>query len=720
MKKNLCYFTLTLVSLFLKFTAFSQKQISIETDNTTFILTVGKDGKLYQSYLGDRLTDLSKKQMLNKHEAVSYIAAGMDDLFEPAIRIVHSDGNPSLDLKFVAYKVNASDDSVNTIITLKDNVYPVTVILHFTSFLKENVIKEWVDISHKEAKPIRLTNFASSMLHFKADRYWLTQFHGDWAEEMRMQESALTSGIKIMDSKLGTRADMYQSPVFILSLDNKSTEDAGKLIMGTLAWTGNFQFLFQVDPKNQLRVISGMNPYGSDYLLDSGIIFTTPAFIFTYSNQGRGVASRDLHNWARNFGVLNGRGSRMTLLNNWEATKFNFDESKLVGLFGEAAKLGVDLFLLDDGWFGNKYPRHNDKAGLGDWQADKEILPSGISNLVKQANRKGVKFGIWVEPEMVNPKSELYEKHPNWILKLPNRKEDYYRNQLVLDLVNPDVQQFVYNVVDNLLTENPGISYIKWDCNRMMTNTYSPYLKERQSNLFIDYVHGLYSVLGRLRKKYPKLPMMLCSGGGGRTDYGALKYFTEFWPSDNTDALERIFIQWGYSYFFPSLTLSAHITSWGKESLKFRTDVAMMGRLGYDIDVAKMPDKDIAFSQDAVKNYKRISPVIWQGDLYRLISPYHNERSALMYVDTTKTKAILFAFTLHPRYGENWTPIKLEGLIGRKVYEIHELNLYPGIKSSIKENGKQFTGEYLMKEGLIVSGKTELSSVVIEITETGQ
>ncbi len=716
MKKLVLHVTLLLVCLHMTHVLYAQQQINISTCNTSLVLTVGKDGKLYQSFLGQKLLGSTAQSLPAAPKVESYTQAGGNYLFEPAIRMVHADGNPSLVLKVADYNTKKiNDDNTETSIVLKDPVYPVTVTLHIAAYYKEDVLQSWADISHQEKKPVRLNNFASSMLHFDADSYWLTQFHGDWAEEMHMQETELTSGIKVIDSKLGSRAHMYQTPAFFLSLNGKATETSGELIAGTLAWSGNFQFLFEVDEKEKLSVLSGMNPYASDYLLDAGRTFSTPAFVFTYSGEGKGKASRSLHNWARNYGVLDGKMSRLTLLNNWEATQFDFDEKKLQGLFDETKLLGVDMFLLDDGWFGNKYPRNSDNAALGDWQENRKKLPHGLGQLVKEASAKGIQFGIWLEPEMVNPKSELYEKHPDWILKLPNREEDYFRNQLVLDIINPVVQQFVYNVVDETLQKNPGIAYIKWDCNRMMTNAFSPYLKDRQSNLYIDYVKSLYTILEKLRAKYPSLPMMLCSGGGGRTDYGALKYFTEFWPSDNTDAVERVFIQWGYSSFFPANTIACHITSWGKQSLKFKTDVAMMGRLGYDIDVAKMPEKDLLFSQQAVQNYKRLSNTIWQGDQYRLIDPYGKERAALMYVDADKNKAVTFVYNLHPQYGKDWVPVKLQGLDSTKLYTVKETNLYPGSQSALAENGKQFTGEYLMKVGLNITNSNELTSFVIEL-----
>jgi alpha-galactosidase len=337
---------------------------------------------------------------------------------------------------------------------------------------------------------------------------------------------------------------------------------------------------------------------------------------------------------------------------------------------------------------------------------------------VKEAEKRGVKFGVWIEPEMVNPKSELYEAHPDWVLKLPNRPENYYRNQLVLDLTNPKVQEFVYNVVDEMMTKYPGIAFFKWDCNRMMTNAYSVNLKDKQSHLYIDYVNSLYNILDRLRQKYPHLPIMLCSGGGGRVDYGALRYFTEFWASDNTDPLERIYIQWGYSYFFPAISVCNHITSWGKQSLKFRTDVAMMGKMGYDIKVNEMTENELKFSQTAILNYKRLSDVIWHGNLYRLISPYDENRAVLMYVNSEKNRAVLFAYTLNTRFGETINRVRLQGLDQVKTYKIQEINVSTdGRRFGSSESGKSYTGDYLMKIGLNVGSASPLTSSVFEITE---
>ncbi|MFA6249468.1 MAG: alpha-galactosidase, partial [Mucilaginibacter sp.] len=320
-----------------------------------------------------------------------------------------------------------------------------------------------------------------------------------------------------------------------------------------------------------------------------------------------------------------------------------------------------------------------------------------------------------IEPEMVNPASDLYKAHPDWVIKEANRPEKYFRNQLVLDLTNPKVQDFVFGVVDNLFTKNPDLAYIKWDCNAVIYNAHSQYLKKDHSHLYVDYVKGLYKVLDRVRAKYPKVPLMLCSGGGGRVDYGALKYFTEYWPSDNTDPLERIFIQWEYSYFFPAIASSNHVTDWGKQPIKFRVDVAMMGKMGFDIVVGKLNDKDLAFCQQALKNYDALKDVIWHGDQYRLQSPWDNDAAALMYVNDSKSKAVVFNYLVNNRYGSGTkAPIRFKGLDPQKKYTVKEINLYPGTGSVLPGN-QVYTGDFLMAVGINPEISSYHTSVVLQL-----
>jgi alpha-galactosidase len=485
--------------------------------------------------------------------------------------------------------------------------------------------------------------------------------------------------------------------------------------MASLGYSGNFKVDFEVDYLNNLRIIAGINNYASNVKLASNQEFTTPKLIYTLSTKGKGTASRNLHNWARKYQLLDGNGERLTLLNNWEATYFDFNEQKLKGLLQDTKKLGVDLFLLDDGWFGNKYPRNSDHSSLGDWQPNRTKLPNGIATLVEEATKQGVKFGIWVEPEMVSPKSELYEQHPDWVVKQPQREEHYFRNQLILDLTNPKVQDFVFQILDDLFTKNPALAYIKWDCNAVIYNAHSAFLKD-QGAFYVSYVEGLYKVLERIRSKYPKVPMMLCSGGGGRVDYAALRYFTEFWPSDNTDPLERIFMQYEYSYFFPAISTSNHVTDWGKQSLKFRTDVAMMGKLGFDIVVSHLKEQDLLFCQQAVKNYDALKGTIWHGEQYRLADPREGDFAALSYVNSQKTEAVIFNYLVNNRYGIGTTdPVRLKGLDAQKQYRVEEINLYPGTKSSLGQ-GQTYSGDYLMKVGVNPDLNSNRPSVLLKIS----
>lgn len=702
----------------------AQKTIRVCTDNTDLVLQVNNNGRLYMVYLGDKLINASDVDKFEwtmdtgsdasvsqrGHEA--YMCSGGEDFFEPALGVTHADGNKTTYLYYKDSQVRAVNGGNETIVTLADNKYDVEVRLHYIAYPKQNVFKVWSEITNHEKKEISLWKYASTMLYFNSQKYFLTNYHGDWAREAQPAVQQLTYGKKIIDTKLGTRAAMHSQPFFELGFDMPASENIGRMMLGTIAWTGNFRCTFEVDNVGGLRVIPGINPYASAYKLKPGKTFATPEFIFTLSNNGSGEASRNLHDWARLYQLKDGTGDRMTLLNNWESTGFDFNQGSLADVMKEAKKLGVDMFLLDDGWFANKYPRNNDKAGLGDWEPNHSKLPDGIKGLTNAADEAGVKFGIWIEPEMVNPKSELFEKHPDWVIMQPGRDTYYYRNQLVLDLANPKVQDYVFSVIDNILKENPGVAYFKWDCNSPITNIHSPYLQENQENLYIEYVRGLYNVLQRIAKKYPEVPMMLCSGGGARCDYEALKYFTEFWCSDNTDPFERIYIQWSMSKFFPVKAMASHVTEWNKNtSMKFRLDVASMCKLGFDIDMASLSPDDYKLCQVAVANYKRLKPVILDGDMYRLVSPYECNHAAVSYVAKDRKSAVVFAYDLHPRYKEPVLNVRLQGLDPLQTYSIKELNLTEGQTGF----SGSFTGDYLMKVGLKLFSASDGSSRVLEL-----
>ncbi|MBO7471501.1 MAG: alpha-galactosidase, partial [Bacteroidaceae bacterium] len=696
--------------------------ISITTDHTQLVLKVNSQKRLCQTYLGERLsgqTDLSGLSMPQAGLSSStikglevYPVMGTEDYYEPTFEIRHADGNPTSVLKYVKHSQQGNETSI----LLRDEVYPVEVTLYYKVFPQEDIIQQWAEIKHEEKGKVLLGRYASSMLYFEAPQYYLTEFSSDWAKEMQMLSQELQFGKKVVDSRLGTRANMMAQPFFEVGIGSPVSENDGTVLMGTLGWTGNFRFTFEVDNQHVLRVVSGINHDASTYLLQKGDIFRTADFFFTLA-KGTGEGSRRFQRWMMNHQLHKAKDDRMTLLNNWENTYFDFNEEKLVELFGEAKDLGVDLFLLDDGWFGNKYPRKDDHAGLGDWQVTKDKLPQGIPYLVKKAKENGVAFGIWIEPEMVNPKSELAEKHPDWLIQLPSRETYYFRNQMVLDLCNPKVQDFVFGVVDNLMQENPEIRFMKWDCNSPITNIYSPYLKENQGNIYVDYVRGLYKVLDRVQAKYPDLYMMMCSGGGGRSDVTGLRYFTEFWCSDNTDPIERLFIQWGYSQFMPAKAMCAHVTEWNRRaSIKFRLDVAFQGKLGFDIGLKGLSNDDRQYCREAIKEYKRLKEVIWSPNLYRLVSPYEGQHCVVQRVNDAKSKSIVFAYDIHPRYGELLLNTRLQGLDADAKYRVKEICLMPGKQSWLPCNDKVYTGDYLMKVGIKVTSANDLVSHIIEVT----
>ncbi len=706
------------VIFFPSFHALAQpaQTINITTKDNSLLLGVDQHKKLVQLNYGRYLSDNDVKALPISGHNEAYPAFGIE-VSAAGFRMTHADGNRTTDLVYKSHSSTPLD--ANTVVTkvyLKDAYYPVEVTLCYKTFIAENVIEQWAEIVHHEKKEVTLFEAASSSLSFDESSYYLNYFNGNWTNEFNMYETRLEPGIMTLDSKAGIRTTQKTNPSFLLSLNRKMEEEEGVVIGATLAWPGNWQINFNVDDAHKLVVQAGINPYASNYQLAAGQVFKTPALIYTYSAKGSGEVSRRFHRWTRKYGMANGNGDRDVVLNNWETTGTDFDEPKLSALIKQGGDLGFDLFLLDDGWFGNKYPRNNDVEGLGDWEVNQKKLPHGIDYLVKESDKNKIKFGLWVEPEMINPKSVLYEKHPDWVLTAPNRPMDLQRNQLILDLANPAVQDYIGTVLEKILNENKGITYLKWDCNRYMTNAWSAYLgTNKQSNLYIDYTRGFLNVLENFRKKFPKTTLMLCASGGGRMDFGSLAYFDEYWPSDNSNAHDRVLIQWGMSHFFPSIGFAAHVSEMGrKTSLKFRFDVAMAGKLGMDMQPGHLNEEETAFAKKAIKTYKDIKDVVIHGDLYRLLSPYQSNRACIMYVNDDQKEALVFSYQLKKVPGGDHTRVLLKGLNPDANYKLSELNK---INYSRLDNyeGKVLSGRYLMEQGLTFSMWDEDESNVIHV-----
>jgi len=705
---------------FVLHTSYGQQNVTtgtfrIKTNNSELVFYVGNDKYLYQLDYGKGKSEYTLPPKGIQREKEFYPPAGNGFIAEPAIEVIHADGNTSTELCYQSHETKVVDTNADlTIIHLKDPQYPFHVDIFIKSYKKEDILEMWTEIHHKENGTVKLNKYASASPIFSAKEYWLTQFCGNYKREATLMEEKLTPGTKILDSKIGVRAHQMRIPSFMLSLNKKADEDSGEVYASSLSWPGSFQLAFDLDWNNGLRALSGINPYMSQYNLEKDQKFGTPVSVWTYSPSGKGQASRNIHTWGVNYTIRDGKKDRPILLNNWEATFCDFDEKKIVSLFDGAKSVGIELFLLDDGWFGNgKYARDDDKHGLGDWDVDMKKLPSGLSYLCKEAEKRKIGFGIWLEPEMVNPLSELYQKHPDWVITQPKRSPLYGRNQMIMDLTRPEVQAFEWNeVIDKTLRPNKGISYVKWDANRYVTQPGSSYLSSgKQSHLLVDYNNALLDLMKRTSTTYPDVMMMLCAGGSGRIDYACMKNFNSFWPSDNTDPLKRVFIQWGFSHMFPANTISAHVTRMGKRPMKFTIDVALSGAYGVDLDLSKLSSDETEQIRYSVDLYKKsLRSIVQYGDLYRLASPYEGCSASLSYVSKNKASAVVFVYQVED--GKNEI-IKLKGLDPVKKYTVKELNLKGSVKSVFNLDGKVLTGEQLMTEGFLPVCKSQLESMVI-------
>ena len=681
----------------------------VSTPHTSLVVTADK-GKapLFQFY-GSKVTNA--QEVFDAGMALkqpSYPAFGLHTEGEKAITIQQPDGNMTLDL--VVDRVEQTTDSEGRLlrIEMRDKVYPVKVTQIFKAYNQTDVISTWVEIQNNGRKTVKLLKYNSAFISLPRGDNYMSHQHGAWAAENFEEEERLTNGQKVISNRNGLQNTQQDSPSLMISENGRLSETCGKVLGATLAWPGNYKL--KVDAKNtSLSLIAGINEEESVYLLEGGRTFTTPELCMTFSDEGKGGVSRALHRWARQYKLNQGSTPRDILLNSWEGVYFNISENKMKEMMKDWASIGGELFVMDDGWFGDKYPRNDDRQGLGDWMVNTKKLPNGIGALVKEATADGMKFGIWIEPEMSNTKSELFEKHPDWVLRGKNRELSTGRggSQIVLDLTNPKVQDFVFHVVDDLMTENPDIAYIKWDCNAPLMDYGSPYLPaDKQSQIYVDYQLGLIKTLKRIRAKYPKLVMQDCSSGGGRINYGLLPYFEEFWGSDDTDAKMRLFIQWGELNYFPAMAMAAHVSAERNHQtgrltpIKFRMDLAMTGRLGMELQPSQMSKEDFNFAKRGIAAYKQIRDVVQMGDLYRLHSPYEGDGVAsLMYVSEDKSRAAFFAYNYNYLINQKIPAVLLGGLDPNRNYRIKDLTPW-NVKKPCSLDGKVISGKTLMEVGL--------------------
>ena len=703
--------------------------VLVSTPNTSLLLHANEGEDLRFAYFGDRIEENQIHQIHDAWDGLNRTAyptfgSPANQLF--ALQAVHADGNWTTDLTVDQVETTEEDNAKLTAITLKDKAYPFQVKLYYRAYKDIDMIETWSEISHTEKKTVVLKRFDSGHFMIRRGDVWISHLHGSWGDEAGVTTEPLTPGIKLIENVDGARNAHIDHPEVMFSLDGKPQENEGRVIGAALCWSGNYAIRMATDNNFVHRIFAGIDSETSEYNLAPKEVFATPKLALTYSQEGLSGASRNFHRWARHAGMLHhGDRVRDILLNSWEGVYLDVDEEKMSQMMEDIAAMGGELFVMDDGWFGDKYRRVQDNSSLGDWVVDKKKLPNGLENLVRTAQKNGIKFGIWIEPEAVNSKSELFEKHPEWALQAPGRSLIYGRGgtQLLLDVCNPEVQDFIFGVVDNLLTRHPQIAYIKWDANIELRNYGSTYLpRDKQSHIYIDYHRGLEKIMQRIRAKYPDVVIQACASGGGRANYGVMPYFEEFWVSDNTDALQRIYMQWGSSYFYPSNAMAQHISAAPNHQtgrvipIKFRCDVAMSGRLGLELQPSKMTEEERAQSTQAIKDYKTVREVIQLGNLYRLVSPYdHKGIASLMYTDDAKGKAVFFAYKMDNFVNQVVPRVCLRGLDPSKNYRVRELNVKTGNRPCFLD-GKTFSGRLLMNTGIELPLGGDYASCVLELT----
>jgi len=701
-------------------------RIEITTeDGAGYRFEVADDGRLHQTGFGIRPSWGDGLPLSVFPLALPTWGEGLTRA--PALRVTHHGGDPLTRLTFAGHERSVHRGGLAHTVRLRDEARGLEVSLGFRTWDGDGVIEQWTEVHNGEGGPITVYELAAAAPAWWGIDAWLTHHGGGWAEEWQTHEERLIPGTKLLQSWGGVRPHLQVNPFFLLSFGDPSTELAGEVLAGALAWGGNVRMAFELgNPMGQLRALCGWNPVGSEVVVEAGDTLRSPTMVWAWSASGRAQTSHRLHRWICANSVRDGDRPRPVVMNNWEATFFGFDQQKLVSMMDDAADLGAELFLLDDGWFGDRHPRDNDDAGLGDWMVDRRKLPGGIGALAAAAEERGIRFGLWVEPEMVNPRSELYEAHPDWVVHQPGRDRREERQQLVLDLCRPEVREFVVDTIGGLLDAHPGISYLKWDANRDVSEPGSPALPaDRQSGYWVELARATQEVMSEVATRWPDVELMLCASGGGRVDLQSLRWFHEVWTSDNTDPVDRVLMQWAASHFLPARVLGAHVTRWGERPVEFGCAVAMSARFGFDLDTAGLSDQERQVCRAAVEVYLAHRDLVQDGDLHRLVSPWRvgavtskdgeaarTGSAALSYSSPDRRRSIVFAYQLDEPGGATPAAVPLRGLDPELTYEVRRVE--PGGPDEVATA----TGADLMDRGLDWPLTAPVTAAIWSVTVT--
>jgi alpha-galactosidase len=618
----------------------------------------------------------------------------------PNLKITFPDGNRDLVLHYVSHAIR---DNTLTV-TLKDISRDVAVDLIYRMDEETGVLARSARIENRTNQPLTIEQvFAATWNLSPGNDYQLRYLTGRWAGEWTLQQTALHPGKVVLESRRGSTGD-EANPWFAIERSSQPDQAVGDVWFGALGWSGSWQINVETDWQNRVRVTGGYNPFDFSYVLAPGQSLETPTFYGGYSNAGIGGASRLLHRFELDSIVPQAphRRLRPVLYNSWEATGFDVNEAGQEALAEKAASIGVERFVMDDGWFGE---RKDDHAGLGDWYVNQQKFPHGLKPMIDKVHALGMDFGLWVEPEMVNPNSDLYRKHPDWVLNFTDRPRTEGRNQLVLNLARDDVRAYVYDSLDKLLSDN-DIAFLKWDYNRNWSEPGWPAAPlEQQKEVYVKYVQNLYSILTQLREKHPRVEIESCSGGGARVDLGIMRLTDEAWPSDNTDPFDRLSIQDGFTYAYAPGVMMAWVTdspNWmnGRStSLAYRFLSSMQGSLGIGANLNKWTTDDFAAAKRLVGEYKAVRASVQDGALYRLISPTESSGySVTESVARDGHQAAIFAFLHSSQKGRPYPHLYLRGLDPEAVYSlyVHEGKVADG-------TAQRASGDYWMHHGVSLS-----------------
>lgn len=683
------------------------KIFNLETKNTLYQMKVDRFGVLNHLWYGEK-TDCCMDYLLdypdagfsgNIYEAENertyslntlpqeYSTSGVGDFRISAISVTHEDGSNALDLRVREYQIKkgkyeipglpavyAKEDEAETLeITLKDTATEAEVILKYGVFEKEDVITRSVVVKNSGKTPIVINKVHSMCLDIPYGDWEWMHFYGRHTMERQAERVPVLHGISESSSSRGTSSH-HQNPAVLLC-EKDCTETNGHCIGAALMYSGGFQAQVEKDQLEQIRLVMGIHPDTFEWTLEAGEAFYTPEVILSCSITGFAKLSQNFHHIIRNH-VCRGTyqlSSRPVLINNWEATYFDFNEEKILNIARQASKLGIDMMVLDDGWFGK---RDDDCSGLGDWFVNEKKLNGGLKALVEKINAMGMKFGLWFEPEMVSEDSDLYRNHPDWAIQIPGRKPMRSRYQLVLDMSNPEVVDYLYGVMSAILREN-HIEYVKWDMNRSISDWYTATLSRgRQMEMPHRYVLGLYELLEKLTSEFPDVLFEGCSGGGGRFDAGMMYYCPQIWCSDDTDAHERTFIQYGTSFFYPTSTVGSHVSAVPNHqtgritSIETRGVVAMAGSFGYELDLNQLSEEEKTVVAKQVTHYKEYQSLIYNGDYYRLANPFEDGMSAWSWISEDKKTILVQGVLFRAKPNVLRKTLRLMGLEAKKNYKI--------------------------------------------------